>query len=395
MRLLGVEVSRIDLALSAPVGTSAGTHKVRPVVVVRLDCDLGQGWGESGALAEGTVVDPPAAAVWSALVRAGARRLLAASSGLDGELPPAAEVAGLYGSTAVARAVAATVEMAVLDAELTAAGIGLGSRLGAGAVPVPAGGLVGIPEDRRVESLLDGVDAVAERGLRRVRLKIEPGWDAAPVAAVRRRHPDLPLQADANGAYRWPGTGAEAAGNLVALDDYGLVCIEQPLPPADLGAHAELADRLATPICLDESLTTPSRVVDAIRSGACEVACLKPSRLGGLLAARRAQEACRTAGVPAFVGGFFETGLGRSANASLAGLAGFTLPGDLTDPGGYLVENPWEYPPLHRGMVGPAGWPGVGGEVDTALLARRRGAVERFEAPTRGTHPTPPPETST
>jgi len=376
-----VEVSWLDLSLRRPVGTSAGTHRARPVVVVRVDCDDAQGWGECGALAEGTLVDPPVHAVWSALVGAGTgvARLIAASKAWDGELPDVGAVAGLYGSTAVARMVAATVEMAVLDAELVASGTRLAPWLGVERGAVAAGGVVGIPADRSLGSLLDAVEAVVAGGLRRVRLKIGPGWDVEPVAAVRRRYPEVDLQVDANGGYRQPGAGEPSVDRLAPLDEHDLICIEQPLPPTDLPAHGELAERMTTPICLDESLTTPGSVVDAIGYGACEVACVKPARLGGLLVAREVQETCAIAGVPAFVGGLFETGLGRSANAALAGLSGFTLPGDLTDPAGYLLESPWGYPALDEGMVGPALWAGVGGEADTEMLARLVRASVRFE----------------
>jgi O-succinylbenzoate synthase len=268
--------------------------------------------------------------------------------------------------------------MAVLDAELRVAGISLAVRLGSDGGPVAAGAAVGIPVDRSVDGLLAEVDAQITAGAGRVRLKIEPGWDIEPVRAVRRAHPGLALQADANGAYRGAGGGEEAAERLVALDPFGLACLEQPLPPADLESHAALAEILATPVCLDESLGSRRRVTDAIRSGTCEVACLKPARLGGLFAARQALDACRSAGVPAFVGGFFETGLARSANAALATLPGFTLAGDLSDPAGYLEANPCPYDGPRDGWVVPPSVPGVGPAPDPHLVAARVTASQWF-----------------
>jgi O-succinylbenzoate synthase len=127
---------------------------------------------------------------------------------------------------------------------------------------------------------------------------------------------------------------------------------------------------LATPICLDESLSTTRRVQDALRYGACAVACLKPSRLGGVFATQVAQAACATAGVPAFVGGFFECGLGRTVNASLAALPGFSLPGDLSAPGSYLVEDPFDYPAPLDGRVALHRGPGVAPPPDPDRLER-------------------------
>jgi O-succinylbenzoate synthase len=230
---------------------------------------------------------------------------------------------------------------------------------------------VGIPDGGDLGRLIGEVAAARERAAR-VRLKVGPGWDAAPVEAVRTAFPDLALQVDANGAYRLEAAGGpDAFGRLADLDRFGLACIEQPLAAADLAALAEAARRLTTPVGLDESLSTPRRLADALRYGACEVAVLKPGRLGGLLAARRCAQRCADAGVPAFVGGFFDTGLARAANAALAALPGFTLPGDLSDPAAYLAEDPVAGPVPQAGRVALYAGPGVAPLPDPALVAAR------------------------
>ncbi len=379
MRLRLVELYRVDLAFCSPVTTAAGAHTRRPVAFVRVVAHEAEGWGECAALAEGTSVDPAFDAVLGALEESGVGRLLAAVAARDGELPPASQVPALFGSGPVARFVAATLEMAVLDAELHASGEPLWARLGVeeavATAGVPVGHLVGIPKDRSVDALVARVDVlVRSASTARVRVKIEPGWDTEPLRALRDAFPSLALQADANGSYRWEVAGAgggrdgggrdgglDDARRLAELDGLGLSCIEQPLPPADLAALAQLAARLDTPVALDESLTSLGRVRDALRYGACGVACLKPARLGGLLRAKTAVNACRESGAGAFVGGFFESGFARAANAALAGLAGFTLPGDLSDPAEYLAdpERVAVYPGLDGALVRPFGGPGV------------------------------------
>ena len=72
--------------------------------------------------------------------------------------------------------------------------------------------------------------------------------------------------------------------------------------PTDLLGHARLADRLATPICLDEPLTSLGAIEAAIALGACEVVCLKPARVGGWIAARAVHDRCAELGVPALGG---------------------------------------------------------------------------------------------
>ena len=85
------------------------------------------------------------------------------------------------------------------------------------------------------------------------------------------------------------------------------------------------------------------------------MACLKPARLGGVRATRAAHAACAEAGVPAFVGGFFEAGLGRASNLALAARLSQDATGlvsDVGDPAEYLAVDPCGYPPVRR-RLGP------------------------------------------
>jgi O-succinylbenzoate synthase len=381
VRLEGVALHLVGLRLRQPVGTAAGAFDERPVVFVQVVTDEGEGWGECGALAGGTAVDPPLERLWADLTGGGVGRLLVASRARGGRLPDSSQVRGLFDADPAGRLAAAAFEMALLDVELRAAGRSLTEQLGGSVngAGVPVGGMVGIPSDHRLDTVVASVDAMVEAGFRRVRLKIAPGWDVQPVAAVRRAHPDLALQADANGAYRFGVAGPGDARRLAALDRFGLLCLEQPLPAPDLASHADLARLLETPVCLDESLGSHRHLVDALRYGACEVACLKPARLGGIRAARRAQALCQASGVPAFVGGLFESGLSRAANAAVATLPGFTLAGDLTSPDCYLEPNPCQYPEVHGGRLQPPGAPGVGSAPDPEVLTRCR--LEQVWAP--------------
>jgi O-succinylbenzoate synthase len=298
------------------------------------------------------------------------RRLIDASAARGGELPHERETAPLFGSSAVDRRLGAVFEMAVADAELRRDGRSLAENLevGTGFQTLPVGVAVGIPADRDLGSLRAQVATEVAGGAARLRLKIAPGWDAEPVAAVRADHPHLVLQVDANGSYR-----NDDVGQLAWLADYEVLCIEQPLPPADLTALAEFARLLPVPVCLDESLSSPRRVRDALRHHACGVACLKPGRLGGVRAARMAHEACAAAGVPVFVGGFFEAGLGRSANLALAARLAQDAPGlvgDLSDPSTYLEIDPCGYSEVRDGWVRLPLQPGVGPGPDGAALSR-------------------------
>jgi len=371
LRLSGVELIRVDIPFRKDIATGAGMHSLRPLLFVHVLAEEGEGWGECAALAGGTAVDPPLDEVERAAVERGVPRLCEASRTRGGRLPLGAEVPRIFGSSPADRMLAAAVEMAVTDAELRAEGRSLADALGTeqGFEAMAVGAVVGIPQGHDLSALRAEVDTAVRAGAARVRLKIEPGWELEPVRAVRADHPDLVLQVDANGSFR---AGARDIARLSRLADFGVLCIEQPLPPADLVAHAQLARVLPVPICLDESLTTPRRVTDALRNGACAMACLKPGRLGGMRATRAAHAACTTAGVPAFLGGFFEAGLGRASNLALAARLSQDATGlvsDLGNPADYLSVDPCGYPPVAGGRVRVSEEPGVGNSPDDAILA--------------------------
>src|SRR5204862_7511858 len=176
---------------------------------------------------------------------------------LDGPDVDAASVAEVLAPIKGHRMAKAALEMAVLDAELRASGTSLASHLGGVRDRVDCGVSVGIQPD--VSRLLDTVAAYLNDGYRRIKLKIEPGWDVEPVRAVRERFgDDVLLQVDANAAY----TLADAR-HLARLDPFDLLLIEQPLPEDDVRGHAELARMIRTPVCLDESIGSARDAAEA------------------------------------------------------------------------------------------------------------------------------------
>ena len=247
----------------------------------------------------------------------------------------------------------AAIETAVLDAELRETGISLATFLGGVREAVDCGVSVGIMES--IPKLLDVVDGYLRQGYLRIKLKIEPGWDIEPVRAVRERFGDVLLQVDANTAY----TLADAP-HLAELDPFDLLLIEQPLSEADVLGHADLAARIKTPVCLDESIESASDAAAAIRLGAAAIVNVKPGRVGGYLEARRIHDVCVAHGVPVWCGGMLETGIGRAANVALASLPGFTLPGDTSASDRYFARDitaPFE---LDQGQLHVPAGPGIG-----------------------------------
>jgi O-succinylbenzoate synthase len=213
---------------------------------------------------------------------------------------------------------------------------------------------VGIYDDNA--DLLDAVRRFLEDGYKRIKLKIEPGRDVEAVAAVRKEFgDDILLQVDANTAY----TLADAQ-HLARLDEFGLLLIEQPLPEDDMRGHVELAGRLQTPICLDESITSARAAADAIAIGACSIINIKAGRVGGYLEGRRIHDLCAAHGIPVWCGGMLESGIGRAANVALASLPNFTLPGDTSASSRYYAQDVTEPFVLENGTLKVPEGPGLG-----------------------------------
>jgi O-succinylbenzoate synthase len=264
----------------------------------------------------------------------------------------------------------AALEMAVLDAELRADDRRLADLLGATRDRVPCGVSVGIHDS--IATLLEAVSSYLDAGYLRVKMKIEPGWDVEPVAAVRDHFgDDLSLQVDANSAYSlddWP--------QLQQLDAFDLLLIEQPLPDDDLIGHAELARKLSTPICLDESITSARAAANAIALGACAIVNVKAGRVGGYLEARRIHDLCMGQGVAVWCGGMLETGIGRAANIALSALPGFTLPGDTSASARYFHRDVTAPFVLDHGHLSVPKGAGIGVTPDKDALAELTTSVE-------------------
>lgn len=365
MRLEEVELRRVRMPLRAGFASSAATTAERHVLLVRVAGSGAEGWGECAAPDQPSYTSEYVEAA-HALIRSHLLpRLFSLPDPCASQVAPA--LAGVKGHPMAK----AALQTAVLDAELRHHSRSLASFLGGVRDRVPAGVAVGVAGS--LDQLLDEVAGFVEQGYLRVKLKIGPGWDLEPVRAVRERFgPDLMLQVDANGAY----SVADAA-HLEGLDAFGLVMLEQPLAEDDLAGHAELARRLATPICLDESITSARAAASAIALGACSVVNVKAGRVGGLLEARAVHDVCVAAGVPAWCGGMLETGLGRAANLALAALPGFTLPGDLSASERYWDRDITVAFHLEDGHLRVPSGPGLGVAPDPEVLAELTTSVER------------------
>jgi O-succinylbenzoate synthase len=266
----------------------------------------------------------------------------------------------------------AAIEMTAWDLAARLEGVPLSRLLGGTRPEIAAGVSIGIQDS--LDDLAARVRQARDAGYRRIKIKIKPGWDVAAVEMIRARFGAIPLMVDANAAY----TPADAP-HLAALDRFELMMIEQPLDYDDVRDHAALQRRIATPICLDESIHSVRAVEEAIALEACRIVNIKPGRLGGFAQSIRVHDVCAAHGIPVWHGGMLESGIGRAHNIHLASLPNFTLPGDIAASRRYfqpdLIEPGIEV--SAEGTVPVPTGPGIGVAVDWDRV--RAATVESYD----------------
>ncbi|MHA1222351.1 MAG: o-succinylbenzoate synthase [Candidatus Heimdallarchaeaceae archaeon] len=193
---------------------------------------------------------------------------------------------------------------------------------------IPSGISLGI--QKTIDVLLDKISKALEKNYKRIKIKIEPGWDVEIIKKIRDQYPDLPLMVDANSAYRLKDKDV-----FLALDRYDLMMIEQPLQYYDIIDHSKLQKELSTPICLDESIKSVDDARVAIELDACKIINVKPARVGGISETLKIHQLSKSTGTPLWCGGMLETGIGRAKNVAVASLSSFILPNDISESSRY------------------------------------------------------------
>lgn len=317
MKIEQVTLHHVRMPLVRPFETSFGRQSERECILIALRADGLEGWGECVADQSPGYSYETTGTAWHVLKDF----IIALMLGRDVE--DAADfqrcVEGIRGH----HLAKAGFEMAVWDLVGKSQGRSLRELLGGVHDRVKVGVSIGIQES--VDALLRTVEGYLEDGYGRVKLKIKPGRDIEESEAVRRAHPDLLLQVDANSAYT-----LETARALLPLDALDLLLIEQPLFEDDIWDHRRLQEQMRTPICLDESIVSPRHARYALEMRACRIINIKAGRVGGLSQAAAIHDLCRPVGIPVWCGGMLETGIGRASNLALASLPGFMLPGDIS-----------------------------------------------------------------
>lgn len=326
MKIKKITLHLIEQRLLSPFVSSLEKVDFRESILVEIEDYNGLvGWGEVVAFSSPWYTEETIKTCWHMIEDFIAPRIL------HKEIRHPNELHDYFQSVKRNQMAKAGLEMAVWDLYAKGQGVSLSKAIGGSRDKIESGVVVGIDT---IEKMLAAIGRYVESGYKRVKIKIKPGQDYELVKAIRYVYPKLPLMADANSAY-----SLTDIDQLRALDEFGLLMIEQPLAADDIYDHAKLQKQLQTPICLDESIVTYEDARKALEMDSCRVINLKIGRVGGISEAIRIHNLCVEHHIPIWCGGMLETGISRAHNIALASLPGFTIPGDISASSRYWSQD--------------------------------------------------------
>lgn len=277
LTICSVRTRVIKVPLRFALGTSADVVHTVPIVLV----DLATNEGVTGrAYAFGYT--PSGARAISALVNEAVDLV----KGQPAAPLPVSDLLSrryrLLGVTGTVRMALSILDIALWDAQSVARGMPLWALLGAKPRAIRAYDSRGLGL-MRPDLLADEALRLCDDG-RLPALKLRLGHptlteDIASVEAVLRVLPaGVGLMVDFNQAL----SPEEADLRLAALDDFGLLWIEEPIRHDDYRAQAHLAARTRTPLQIGENFNGPEAMVTALGFAACDHVMPDVARIGGV-----------------------------------------------------------------------------------------------------------------
>ena len=189
--------------------------------------------------------------------------------------------------------------------------------------------------------------------------------DFRQVAAVAETAPKGTfLWVDANQGYELDSAIRQAR----RLADLGVEAFEQPLKGSRPSDFRRLVGLGAVPIAIDESICSPTDLMEYIKAGAVDLPVAKIQRCAGLGPSRLFCSVAEAAGLRLLGSGLCETDLGLATGCHLFSAHGIGTPVDLN--GRQFVESAYlsRGAVIERGTVTLSDSPGTGVEVDAELV---------------------------
>ena len=363
-----VVLHRVRVPFIEPFRISNGVVAEKDAILIELTTADGiVGWGEASPMSGSFYSADTPDSSWSVLKD----QLIPAIFSID-QIDPT-RVYRLLRESPSNQFARAGIEGALWDAYANARRMPLHELLGIERRPVPSGVAIGIFET--IDELIERVRRYVNQGYRRVKIKIQPGWDIEPVAAVRAKFPELPLMVDANAAYT-----IDDLDTLRELDRFQLMMIEQPLATNAIAEAGTLQAQLKTPLCADESAESLTALEELIKHNGAQIINIKVQRVGGISEALLMLEAAHAAGLQCWVGTMPELGIASAQGLNLAMHSGFSFPTDIEASSRWYVDDVIE-PAItidEQGFIEVPQGIGSGFTVSREKIERYTTAVERF-----------------
>lgn len=327
LEIKSIILRQIKMDLLHPFTTSLGTEVDKDIILVEVKSKSGlSGWGESVSITQPIYNEETVQTNWHMMSDHFIPLLYQEPVEHPDELSERfKKIRGNFNAKAA-------IEGAVWDLYAKENNISLAKALGGVKNKIEVGVSVGIQQSQT--NMLKQIENYLKEGYKRIKVKIKRGWDVEIIQSIRQEFPHIQLMADGNCAY----TLADIE-HLKALDEFGLMMIEQPLDHNDIIDHAKLQAQLKTPICLDESIHSVEDVRKAIELGSCKIINLKIGRVGGLTESKKIHDLCVEHDIPLWCGGMLEAGIGRAHNIAITTLSNFTLPGDTAPSSHYWKKD--------------------------------------------------------
>lgn len=225
------------------------------------------------------------------------------------------------------------------------------------------------------EQVATEAEAAAKNGFAAFKLKVgddDIAADCRRLEAIRSSCSDARIRVDANGTWN----AGEAVRKINTLNEAadGIVFVEQPVPYDDPAGLRHVREEVTPSVMADEGCYTPADVAALASRGAVDAINVKPAKAGGIAGARRVVATAAAHGLPCYVGGMLELGIGAAAAAHFAIAAPErAYPTGLlnADAGGSVVTRPARWQPEGPSFVVPDD-PGIGVSVDPDAVERYR-----------------------
>jgi len=174
----------------------------------------------------------------------------------------------------------------------------------------------------------------------RIKLKISPQTDPVYFQYLTE-HPLYSLSFDANGKFDEDAPLLESWLQGVPFD-----MIEQPFSSSTHEKYPYFFKQY--PVCFDEPVFTLNQVKTLHQQFPNAIFNLKPSKVGGFTPFKRMLEFCQTQGIKVWVGGLYETGIGRAYLLAANSMKHLSFPGDCAESKEYFDLDVYEH--VKQGM---------------------------------------------